>query len=856
MVESSKMKNFNYTELLQKVSQRDLSRVGGKAAHLGEMIRAGLPVPEGFVLCTDSYRRFTSFNKIDAKIEELVKKHGNDIFKAGKGSKELSDRIKTLFEEGELPEDLIDEINWQYEKIGSPEVVVRSSATQEDSPTASCAGQYDSFLNVKDVEQLHKYIKQCWASLWNTRALSYRLTQKIDDPGPAHAVVVQKLIQAEKSGILFTANPINNRRDQMLINSSWGLGEAQVSGDVTPEQIIVRKHNEAGLQTELQEISSLDQRDVLELVELGTKAEAHFTLPQDIEWAYSDSQFSLVQSRPITTLFPKLKPENSDEKLRVYINFLLVDKVMPEPLTPIGEDIWKKFLEKILPPKWIKSAAGRLFVDATELSRMERWWDKLRDNPSSMDPLTTIILLEVLERNKSELKQQRKPLITLIPTIFGMLNLPLVKFLLTSMPKTLYGLFFSPEKVVKKAAKCGENEIKSLKEKAQKLHTREEKIEFIEKNAPTVYYFLPLKVLYYVVSSITCLDKAKKIVSTHLKDTSKLNKIEKSLPHNITTEMGMQLLRIARNLDRNGEQPTPEHPEIQDFLNTYGHRAYLEVDPGIPRWKEKPEYVINLLNSYISNKSYDERIKKFSQDKEEAEQAILEITLELKEKGARRDAGKVEKLLNKYRNLFGVRELPKHIMVKGVDLFRDILLEIGEELAAEGRLDSKQDVFFVRFQDITSGSDQGAPLQKQAPRNQSLYQKELKRSSIPRVVTSTGETLFSPAVRNRDNILEGIPVSPGLQEGRVRILEYPEEGNKLKKDDILVTKAANPAWTPLFLEIGGLITEMGSPLSHGSVVAREYGVPAVTGLQEATTRLKDGQLIRLNGETGVVELLD
>ncbi|MFW5788032.1 MAG: PEP/pyruvate-binding domain-containing protein, partial [Halanaerobiales bacterium] len=860
-----------FVKFLNDVSQQDIHKVGGKAANLGEMIKTGLPVPEGFVLVVDSYKKFITVNKIDIKINQILKELDNNDFES---IKKISNKIKKLFELNELPEDLIDEIDSSYEHIGSPEVVVRSSATMEDSPETSFAGQYDSFLNVKEKKQLHKYIKLCWASLWNARALSYRLKQNIGDDQLEHAVVVQKLIKAQKSGILFTANPVNNRRDQMLINSSWGLGEAIVSGNVTPDHWIVDRENHKIVEEEIsikekmtvlnnngtelvdlngdkQEQPSLDQSEVLELIKLGQKTEDYFEQPQDIEWAYFDNEIYLVQSRPITTLFPELKPEDSDNKLKIYTNFLLIDKVMPEPLTPIGEDIWNEFLKKVLPTKWIKSAAGRLFVDTTELSRLERWWDKLRNNPSAMDPLTIETTLQVLEKNKAELKQQRKLLIKRIPTIFGMLNLPLLKFMITSMPKVIYGMLKSPEKVVNKAYKFGENQIESLKEKVKKLNTLEEKLEFIEEKAPAVYFYMPLKVLYYMVSSITYLDKARKIVSKYLDDISELSKVEKSLPHNITTEMGMDFLRTARKLDQSSEDPVPDHPEIKRLLNKYGHRGYLEVDPGVSRWKEEPEYVINLIKSYISNKSYNKRIEKFHHDKKEAEKTIQDITKRLKEKGAHRDARKVEKLLKRYRKLFGLRELPKYIMIKGVTIFRELLLDIGEELVAKGRLDRRQDISFVSFQDIISGEK----LQQLVLQNREMYKKELKRGSVPRVMISTGETIYSPGERKKDNIFEGIPVSPGIHEGHVKVLESPEEGNKLNKGDILITKATNPAWTPLFLEIGGLITEMGGPMSHGSVVAREYGVPAIAGLREAMTRFKDGQLVRLNGETGKLEIL-
>jgi rifampicin phosphotransferase len=390
-----------------------------------------------------------------------------------------------------------------------------------------------------------------------------------------------------------------------------------------------------------------------------------------------------------------------------------------------------------------------------------------------------------------------------------------------------------------------------LNKNQKKLDTVEEKLEFIEQNILSVFYFVPLQTLFYVVNSLTYLKKAKTIISKYLDDTTQLHNVEKSLPNNVTTEMGMELLLIARKIDQSGEHPSPEHPEIKKFLKRYGHRTYLEIDPGVPRWKENPEYIINLIQSYITNKSYEERIKKYYMGKKEAEETIKDIAMKLKEKGAFRDARKVEKILTNYRKLFGTRELPKYIMIKGVSLFREILLEIGEELVAQHRLDNKQDIFFVNFKDIRFSKK----LHHLVLQQQKAYQQELKRISVPRVVTSTGETIFSPNECENNNEFQGIPVSPGIKEGEVKILNHPEESDKLNKGDILVTKATNPSWTPLFLEIGGLITEMGGPISHGSVIAREYGIPAIAGVNQATSRFKDRQLIRLNGETGKVEIL-
>lgn len=874
------MYTYKYIELMENISYKDVLRVGGKGANLGEMVKAGFPIPKGFVVIVDAYKSFMVANNINSKIEFLLQALYIDDYEQ---TEIISRKIQQLFEEGDIPQKIISELDRAYEQIGGLEVAVRSSATEEDLSDTSFAGQYETYLNTKGKAELYQSIKKCWASLWNTRSLTYRLKQNINNTDLAQGIVVQQLINAEKSGILFTANPVNSRRDQMLLNASWGLGEAIVEGDVTPDQWLVTKKDHiiiveniadkekmtilkktgtdlVRVPKEKRNRATLNKEEVHKLFELGMKAEKHFGVCQDIEWVFYRGEFYLVQARPITSLFPMLEPKETDNRLHIYMNFLMSNQATHEPLTPLGEDIWRKALLNLIFNRknrdkcygWLKSATGRLFVDVTELYRIEKLWNKLKDNPSDMDPITTLAMLQVLKRDKSELLEQRKPLYKTIPAIFVKLNPLLFRFIFASIPKTMYGIVLPSEKAVNKAYEYGNNQIVVMKKKRKELQTKEEKLEFLEQYSTSIFYFLPLGILYYVIMSFTYIAKARKILSKHLNDFSGLEKVEKALPHNVTTEMGIELLEIAKKLDQVNEQPYPGHKEVEKFLEKYGHRSCQEVDLGVPRWKEEPEYVISLIKTYIENKSYDMGIEKFNYDKEEADRAIKIIIEQLYEKGAHRDARRVEKLLVNYREMFGVREFPKFIMTKAISILREMLLEVGEELLIENKLDNKQDIFFVYLNDIKSGER----LQELVEKNRESYQRELCRNPVPRVVTSTGEIICSAFDEEMNNEYKGIPVSPGIYQGRVKILNHPKESARLNSGDILVTKSTNPAWTPLFLKIGGLIMETGGPISHGSVVAREYGVPAIAGAKEATTRLKEGQTIRMNGETGMIEVLD
>ena len=873
------MGESRYVMLLENTGKEDLPEVGGKGANLGEMIKAGIPVPGGFVVLTGAYKRFIVENNLDEKIRELTT--GLDASNLEQ-VEETTERIKELFAAGKIPGDVLAEIENLYRALNQPAVAVRSSATAEDMPGTSFAGQYDTYLNVTGTEELNESIKKCWASLWNSRALSYRLKQGIDSRKLAHGVVVQEFIDARKSGILFTANPVNGRRDQVLLNSSWGLGEAIVGGEVNPDQWVIDKNNGTVIEEsiasktimvirkdrgtvfvdvpeEKKEQATLTKKEVSTLLELGQKVEQYFGAPQDIEWAYSGDRFYLVQTRPITSLFPLPEPIDEDKGFRVYLNFGLYTQAMQEPFTPIGEAMLKEMLCSMAKRiyrgyrnqevPWIKSAARRVFIDFTGLLRNQRFIQKLDGNPNDKDPVTTKALLQIYERNKQDIMAGKKGSGSALKALTK-IDPWVIKFAITALHKVMYGKL-SPQKARAKAVEYGEKKIKAIAEESSNLKNMEDKLSFIERQALNLFISL-WEVVFYVAVSSTYMKQAETIMRKHLDDISELYKVEKALPYNVTTEMGMELLRIAKSLAEKGERPDPRNKEIQKFLQKYGHRSSIEIDLGVPKWNEDPAYVVGLLQSYIDHNTYDEGLEKFYRAREEAESAIVSISGQLKQKGAGKEARQVEKLLRDYREMFGVRELPKYYLTKAFSILRGVLKDIGEELVVQGRLEDKMDIFYVNYADIRSGEK----LQDQVKKNKEDYARELERKA-PRIITSTGECIYTTLEEvEKEDTLIGIPVSPGVYEGKVRLLKHPEEGVKLGKGEILVTKATTPAWTPLFLKIGGLIMETGGPISHGSVVAREYGVPAVAGVKDATARLKDGQSVRINGETGSVQLLD
>ncbi len=873
---SRKQKDF-YTRMLDEITKGDFLDVGGKGANLGEMINSGLPVPGGFVLLTASYRRFVEANGLEQIINILLQGADQD---GPQGLEEAALKIQGYFEEAAVPDDILEAIGRAYESIGNVEVAVRSSATAEDLPGTSFAGQYNTYLNVRGIDELSRTVKHCWASLWNYRALSYRVKQNIGHGDLAHGVVVQKMINAEKSGILFTANPVNGRRDQMLLSSSWGLGEAIVGGEVTPDQWIMDKEKNAILEERaakkevmtvrkengvefvavapgMQEQVTLNRDEVLHLLDLGHKVERYFGSPQDIEWAYQDGKYFLVQTRPITSLYPLPEPVKNRGGLRIHINMNILSQGMQEPLTPMGEHI---FMVNVVGPAklfdrnikdeddlwWCQSVGGRIFLDYTEMLRDEKKWEKMINNDyiSDQDPLAASALLQWLEKNREEITAGKS---IIVPYMLKKL-IPTLKLFWPMGAAMAYGTMF-PLKAREKALAGWQKVVDDTRAGAGKLRTISEKLDYIDERLDT-FIKSGWSTLSLIAPSFRNVEKAEKMASRYLQDTADFRLVEKSLPYNSTTEMGMDMMRTAKALDERGEEPSIEAPEVIAFLEKYGHRSVEEVDIGIPRWDEEPEYVIGLIKSYIDNQSYEQGLENFYRGAEEAEAAIKRITAQLEEAGRKKLAVKVERLLRNYREVFGLREQSKFALTQVYHVVRRLLIEIGEELKSMGMLDEALDIFYVHTRDIRSGVN----LKEIAAANKEAYNCFMNMAA-PRLLASTGESIFA-AAEEVDGCLTGIPVSAGVYEGRARILYSPEESSRLEKGDILVTRGTNPAWTPMFLNLGAIVMESGGPISHGAVVAREYGVPAVVGVGEATNLIKDGQMIRVNGESGQVTLLD
>ena len=844
------------------ITHKDLSSAGGKGTNLGEMINAGLPVPDGFVVLTSAYRDFIKANNLQKRIDSIIKDVRADDVTALQNAFET---INNLFEQCPIPEKITSEILAFYNQLKGA-VVVRSSAAAEDLPDTSFAGQYSTYLNVQGADGVLKAVRHCWASLWNARAVSYRLKQKI----PLHvpfAVIVQHFVDGEKSGIVFTANPVNGRRDHIVINASWGLGESIVSGTVSPDQWVINKagivektisqkevmtvSKKGGVKTvvtpeDLQKKPVLTEKDIGILTDLAKRTEMYFENPQDIEWVYKDT-FYLVQTRPITSLFPLPQREPDQKGLRVYFGATIVGQGITEPMTPMGLEafrlLWYYGFSMIAGrprglkyPDLVKIVAGRFYIDITDFLGIMKVSMK---GFAALDPVTGEVLDHFLEENKE---------VIVTKGLFSILSkIPLRPLLL--VPPLVWSILYTAvhyEEAGKKVIAAAEKEMKRLEKTARTLKGIDDRLSFVEKGSLPI-----MKLILYesapLAVGLGALKMAEDLIKAWLNDID-IEPVRRSLPYNPTTEMSIALLEISQQLKEQNIKPTPDHPLVQNFLKKFGHRAVLEIDMGTPRWKEDPSYVIDVLTLYMKEDPL-QKIEKFYNGAQIAEETINDIVLKVRKKKSVVHAWIIKELLCRYRETAGLRERPKFDFVRSFSIFRSVLKDVGKELVLQGRLDTADDIFFVTFSDIESGDD----LKSVAAHNKKEYMREINRVFVPRVMTSTGEILSREDEESKD--LRGVPVSPGVYEGIVRVIHHPK-GTHLKPGEVLVTRSTDPGWTPLFIHAGALIMETGGPISHGSIVAREYGIPAVASVAGATIRLETGQHVRVNGSTGEIVVLD
>ncbi|WP_461105897.1 rifamycin-inactivating phosphotransferase [Spirosoma koreense] len=872
------MKQFNsYTLDFQEIDRTQLALVGGKGANLGELSRIeGVRVPVGFCVTTEAFKRIIAeAPALDELLDRLSRLRADDRNEIAA----VSEAIRRVIEAITVPQEITAAIVANLNRLGANAAyAVRSSATAEDLPTASFAGQQDTYLNIIGKEAILKHISQCWASLFTDRAVFYRMQNGFDHRNVQLAVVVQQMVFPQVAGILFTADPVTGNRKVSAIDAGFGLGEALVSGlvkadhykvrggKITDQQVAAKKlaiyalpdggTNEQELDPEQQNRQALSDEQIGQLEQVGRRIEAHFGCPQDIEWCLVDGSFYVVQSRSITTLFPI--PEVADQQNHVYVS-VGHQQMMTEAMKPLGIAFWQ-----LAAGRPMYTAGGRLFVDvAPDLASPARR-EMLVNVLGKSDPLIKDALETVLERDGfipslPDEKPEPQP---------GKSSRELKDY----QAQIEYDPTLVPDLIQRHQAS-----ITTLKQ-AIRTKSGPELLDFILDDTQELRKNLSdPRGFRAIMTAMNAAYWINENMQAWLGEKNVADILAQSVPNNITSEMGLALLDVADAI-----RPYPEviaylqrvaddhfldelpkleggtetRKAIDAFLTRYGMRCAGEIDITKPRWIEKPTTLLPIILSNLKNFGPGESRRKFEQGLREAsnkEQKLLERLKQLPD--GERKAEETSQKIDLLRNYAGYREYPKYGKICRYLAYKQALLTEAERLVQAGVMPEKEDIYFLTFDELREVV-RTQQLDAQLIANRKTAYKHYEKLTPPRVFTSEGEIITGQYKREHlpAGAIVGLPVSSGVIEGRARVILSMEKAS-LEADDILVTTFTDPSWTPLFVSIKGLVTEVGGLMTHGAVIAREYGLPAVVGVDSATKLIKDGQRIRVNGTDGYVEIL-
>jgi pyruvate,water dikinase len=863
----------------QEMKKTQLLHVGGKALNLGELSKIqGIQVPDGFCVTTDAYQKALEENEtFRSLLDQLtpLKVEDRDLIR------EISKKIRQVIMDAKIPSDVVTAVVHYLSQFGEEHAyAVRSSATAEDLPHASFAGQQDTYLNVIGREEILRHISRCWASLFTDRAVIYRIQNGFDHRQVYLSVVIQRMVFPQASGIIFTADPITSNRKVLSIDASFGLGEALVSGLVSAdcykvkEEKIVEKmiatkklaiygKKEGGTETlqidsDQQNMQTLTEDQILQLARIGRQIEAYFGCPQDIEWCLVDDIFYIVQSRPITTLYPV--PGTDDQENRIYVSIGHV-QMMTEPILPLGISIFQLHHNQSL-----SQAGGRLFMDQTDNLASPVNRKNLLNSMEQSDPLIKDALMTLVDREDFIKSLPDGDEVQSLRKINEGMSWEFLEQNLQKDPTIVYDLI-----------KSSETSIEELKQNIQ-MKSGLDVFDFIQEDYQQLKknLFNP-QIMDTIMIGINASTWINKKMEEWLGEKNVADTLSLSVPNNITSEMGLALMDVADAI-----RPFPEvihflqhvqddnflnelvkldgGQETQDainaYLNKYGMRCPGEIDITKTRWSEKPTILIPMILSNIKNFEPNASKQKTEQGRQEAlkkEQELLDRLQQLP--NGKQKASMTKQVISLIRNFIGYREYPKYSMINRYFVYKQALMKEAEQLVDANVIREREDVYYLSLDEFREAV-RAKKIDYETINKRKDEYKLYENLTPPRVITSDGEIIVGKFKRENlpADAIVGLPVSTGIVEGRARVILNMEDAD-LEDGDILVTSFTDPSWTPLFVSIKGLVTEVGGLMTHGAVIAREYGLPAVVGVENATKLIKDGQHIRVNGTDGYIEIL-
>ena len=889
------------TTLPLATRNNDLNTIGGKGRSLSRLSNSGFNVPDGFLVPTAAYRRFVADNDLQPRILNLCKP---TIIEGAVSFEQASKKIQELFSLYELSSEIESDIIAAYESLPDrPPVAVRSSANAEDLPELSFAGQQETYLNITGGPAVAAAIRNCWASLWTAQAINYRHEMDIGQDAVAMAVVVQLMVPSDVSGILFTANPTNGERSEMIVNGSFGLGEAVVSGQVTPDTYVVDRESLTTKDTvigakdqmivsdgtqgvrvesvsaEQQVLSSLSEELLRELCKLALKVEAEFDeVPQDIEWAMVNKELYLLQSRPITNLPPEpLKDVSWPEISGAQLLKRQVAENMPDPLSPLFEELYLRAIFDMqkwpegwewkgnLTRNWLKNF---VVITVNGYAYQPIYEASVGDWEGYMDKLHA-------EQKKSTWLDNLKRIFTMPSYIIDdMKGGPLhVLYLVGTTFRT-----FKKFPAIKLWERQQLPDYLAAIEHWERTDSRKASSEELLAGIKSLTFAEALywSALRSIIGTAKMTDGAlQTYLEENAPDQGFISGTFLSGFPSRTLDAEVTLRRIAEEIRKNKTlyeivivTPAPRmltalqnHPEgkdtlvdIRKYLHDYGRQVF-NLDFVEPSLEEEPLPFLMSLKAMVRNPGYDlvtrqQEVRKNRRSK--FWQAIKFF------KGKSRF--EFLRLYLTARINYPTREEALFYMGLAWSSLRPLAKELGDRLVSNGTLTDPDDVFYLTSDDLQRAIDDndGPPELKSKVKEQrelrALRFRMNQPAAIPPIETNVTENSFAALRGNSDdaNKLLGFAVSPGIVSGIASVIMTPNDFDKMIPDSILVCPLTTPAWTQLFPHAIGLVTDIGSILAHGSIVAREYGIPAVLGIGDATQRIKNGQTITIDGNKGVV----
>jgi phosphohistidine swiveling domain-containing protein len=851
--------------------------VGGKGYSLARLQAAGLPVPSGFFVTTAAYREFVAGNDLADAIRSALA--GADIERPAT-LEACSRAIQQRFLAAAIPDDIRQAVSRAYASLPGrdPAVAVRSSATAEDLPDLSFAGQQDTYLNVRGAGPVLDAVRRCWASLWTARAIGYRIRNGIDQERVLLAAVVQELVDAESAGVLFTANPLNGRRDQMLINAAWGLGESIVGGSVTPDSITLERVKKgfrileaqtADKQTMIVRLGEgtgeqpvperkrrapvLSRRRAAELAALGERVERMYGAPMDIEWARCNGRFHLLQARPITTLPKREGPpvlwELPDPKGQ-YMRTGIVE-LLPRPLSPL-----------------FATMGIRYFIEGNRVMAKDLFGSASVIPANYLLPIGGFAYMKV-SYTPSELWALLR---YMVPNMLGLLRKGVPYWRNVGLPKYQEAIARWEGKSLP-ALTAGE----LLEGAREVLHGYAVHLGALM--ASTMGPSAGSEGLFTQIYEKTAKREGDPPASTflmgfenaplraekNLYELAMWSKRHEALSAYLSSAPAADIAAAsagARTPDPVSAVDWEEwRRRLEDHLRRFGYSIY-NMDFAEPLPMDDPGPIVDTLRRYIRGdiRSPYERQRELEDARERATASVR-----TRLRGLKRWA--FDKVLGWAQSQAPLREDGIAEIGLGYPLLRSLLLELGGRLARGGMISKAGEVFWLEESELESGAaalDRGEDL----PDHKGLTGRRIEQWTSRRVIVPppalppTGKFLginveaFLAAEESSQerNTLKGIGTSPGVATAAARVLRGPEDFDQMRPGEVLVASITTPAWTPLFAIASAVVTEIGGPLSHSSIVAREYGIPAVLGTGVATKRIRSGQTVTVDGGKGIVVL--